>query len=177
MGWWDRDREAECLASSGPPPWARTYAERNVILKSIGFDSYADYLKSDLWRDISARVLSKGRRCWVCKRRRSAREAHHDIYTRRNLLGETLAGIYPVCHICHLAIEFQGKHKRDLLAARAECRRLRKWKKWPSIVARRIAKKRRVGAASQAKARRLAEKAGREWRDMEAEFSRLCDRD
>ena len=27
----------------------RVYRERNLILKSMGFESYAVYLKSDLW--------------------------------------------------------------------------------------------------------------------------------
>ena len=170
MGWWDPEQEAKTIA--GKVAWARTYAERNALLREIGFADYQEYLASDLWRGISARVMAKGKRCWVCRRRASARQCHHDQYTRRNLLGETTEGIYPVCPICHRALEFKAGKKLDLLAARAECRRLRKRKRWPKIVAKRQAKLRRKW-----KANRRAAKSASEGRRLDAEFTRLVDRD
>lgn len=172
MGWWDRRQEAECLAGGGPPQWARTYTERNAILISIGFDTYAAYLKSDTWAGISSQVLAKGKKCWVCHRKRSATQCHHDIYTRRNLLGETLSGIYPICNFCHMAIEFKKKGKRSLIKVRAESRRLRNWKRWPKIVERKVRQQQRRYAK---RARRL--RAQRERFEMEGEIDRLIDRD
>ncbi len=171
MGWWDRDQEAQCLGESSPPAFARTYEERNAILRSIGFEDYRSYLASDLWAGISKRVLSSGRRCWVCRRRKSATQCHHDVYTRRNLLGETLEGIYPACAICHPALEFKGKTKRSLIEARAECRRLRNWKKWPKIVARKLKGYRRR------RRKRRKPRFIRELDEIDAELDRLIARD
>ena len=104
-------------AHEGPPravPYAMTYAERNDFIRSLGFESYAAYLASDLWAGIRRRVLKKSRRCWVCKRRRRAKQVHHERYTEANLKGESLAGLRPICPGCHLLIEFDWKTGRKL---------------------------------------------------------------
>ncbi len=164
MGWWDREQE---VVSGDGIEWAASYAARNAILKSIGFDSYAEYLASELWLGISAGILAKSGRCWVCRRRGTARQCHHDQYTRRNLLGETTHGIHSVCPICHRAIEFKAGKKLELLAARAECRRLRKWKRWPKIVSKKEARRRRKKKRPRARQRN----------DLDVEFERLIIRD
>jgi hypothetical protein len=70
-------------------------------LKSIGFDSYAEYLKSPLWASIRSRVYaSKGRMCLDCKTRR-ATQIHHRQYDLTTLKGDTLNYLVPVCRQCH----------------------------------------------------------------------------
>lgn len=89
---------------------------RKDILKEIGFGSYAEYLKSDLWRSIRYRVLSqKGRRCKVC--RCPATCIHHRAYDEKTMRGETLERLVPLCHGCHLEIEFTDGRKLSLSEA------------------------------------------------------------
>lgn len=81
------------------------YYERNTILEKMGFKTYHDYLKSDLWKSIRERVFSEcGSDCFVCANR--AFQAHHEYYTEANLRGRTLTHIRPICRECHDIIEF-----------------------------------------------------------------------
>lgn len=84
----------------------REYGKRARILEGLGFDSYADYLASDLWKSIRGRVLARSRQCRVCRRRAS--HVHHERYTRAVLLGETLQFLVPLCGRCHHDIEFRS---------------------------------------------------------------------
>lgn len=179
MGWWDREQEVK---ARGPTArlWAQTYAERDEILSSTGFESYAAYLASDLWRGISSQVLSGKKRCWLCRRRGKASQCHHHRYTRGNLLGKTLQWIYPVCYFCHLAIEFTRKRqKRTMKEAQKEFGRLRRWKKWPRIVKAMAARKNRRLKKKSESGLQLSpwRKADLEWQEMESEFERLVSRD
>lgn len=84
-----------------------SYASRNRNLALLGFRSYADYLKSDLWRKIRAKVfLVKGRACWICGE--YATQVHHNRYHRNDLLGKRLRFLNPICGKCHETIEFRG---------------------------------------------------------------------
>ncbi len=70
-------------------------------LQSLGFVSYADYLKSPLWASIRSRVYaSKGRICLDCKSHR-ATQIHHRQYDLETLKGDTLNYLVPVCRNCH----------------------------------------------------------------------------
>ena len=82
------------------------YASRDVILRKMGFANYKEYLASDLWRQIRARVYAKwGDRCFMCKSR--ATELHHNRYHEHDLYGMTLKFIFPICRNCHSLIEFR----------------------------------------------------------------------
>ena len=174
MGWWDpaqEQRPANCR------DWASTYEERDEIVRYLGFGSYAEYLASELWESIKARVLRDKKRCYLCKRRGAAVQAHHHRYTRGNLSGKNLQEIYPLCAFCHVAVEFtQKREKRSLKDAQKRFAKLRAWRKWPKIV-----EKKRKRYSKRRKRRRTLDpnliKADHEWQDMETEFDRLMDRD
>ncbi len=81
------------------------YSLRNRILKFNGFSSYAEYLKSDLWRGIRAVILSKSPRCYLCNQR--ATQVHHNRYTYANLAGRSYKHLVSLCDICHISIEYR----------------------------------------------------------------------
>jgi hypothetical protein len=65
-------------------------------------DSYAEYLESDVWKKIRARVLKRDKnKCLGCGKRAYA--VHHRRYPR-NLGQERLDWLYSVCAECHSAI-------------------------------------------------------------------------
>lgn len=82
------------------------YGARKQILKSMGFASYQAYLASDLWKRIRARVLAKSSKCSGFKCGKRATQVHHGKYGRRELSGDDLTHLYPVCGGCHFRSEF-----------------------------------------------------------------------
>lgn len=88
------------------------YRYRNLALRKIGFESYADYLNSPLWREIRQKVLDKSRECYVCGG--AATQCHHASYSRRVLKGLKLDRIFPICRFCHQQIEFCDRTKTKL---------------------------------------------------------------
>lgn len=77
-----------------------TYADRNSILRTLGFGSYADYLYSDLWEWVRSRAIGRnGGRCYCCDRK--AECIHHFKYTHENLSGRALNWLMPLCKRCH----------------------------------------------------------------------------
>lgn len=96
---------------------ARVYRERNRVLRSIGFDSYSAYLRSDLWRDIRARVLERTPECYSCGRK--ATQAHHTAYRKKDLEGRDLRRILAVCASCHRRAEFRRVDSTKLNTAQA----------------------------------------------------------
>lgn len=81
-----------------------TYKERNAHLRTMGFESYADYLESDLWGDIRHRVMSlKGGKCQLCNN--AATQVHHARYTASNLSGKRLRHLFALCAYHHSRIE------------------------------------------------------------------------
>lgn len=90
----------------------RDYASRDFILRQMGFKSYRDYLKSDLWQKVRAQVFQeKGRICHCCGN--PATSVHHNRYHRNDLTGKTLTFLFPICAICHDGVEFsKKKHKK-----------------------------------------------------------------
>ena len=88
-----------------------TYKERNAILLAMGFQSYNDYLQSDLWAGIKCRALSQfGRTCSICKTNTNL--IHHRNYTKENLTGQSLEWLVPICGDCHKEIEFNYKGRK-----------------------------------------------------------------
>ena len=105
------------VTHSIPSKETTSYFERNIILKEIGFATYADYLISPTWKKIKSRVRkAKGKFCVIC--RDKATEYHHLNYGKPDLLGETIANIVPICNVCHESIEFEDGKKLTAHASR-----------------------------------------------------------
>jgi len=101
------------------------YRKRNRLLKVLGFNSYQDYLNSDLWKKIRAAKLKQEWLCYSCFAR--ANQVHHKRYTFANLKGLTLANLMSVCGRCHLEAEFhENGGKMSVKAASNKLRRMRK---------------------------------------------------
>ena len=95
---------------------ASHYALRAEALAFVGFDSYAEYLRSDIWAAIKARLMFKSngnrRYCKVCNKK-PAHTLHHLSYSIPVLLGKESNQLIPICAGCHKAIEFtSGGSKR-----------------------------------------------------------------
>jgi hypothetical protein len=74
-------------------------------LRLLKFESYADYLKSALWKHVRARVFKvNGTQCFLCPKPADA--VHHRKYTGLTLIGEHLHLLCPICNGCHRMIEF-----------------------------------------------------------------------
>lgn len=111
---------------------ALSYAERQEVLRRLGFADYRAYLRSDLWASIRDRVFDRrGRTCWICRRRKRATQVHHLHYTADNLSGASASGMRPVCAICHHEIEVdEDGRKRTAQETRRQTQRLRESKGW-----------------------------------------------
>lgn len=92
-----------------------TYNDRNLVLKELGFNSYADYRDSELWASIRRRAFAKhGSTCLLCKQQ--ADVLHHFSYRKEVLEGKQLDKLKPLCDECHHKVEFDEKdNKRTLL--------------------------------------------------------------
>ena len=97
------------------------YARRNRTLLELGFRSYQDYLRSDLWQAIRLRILGGWQR--ECRCGKTAFEVHHTSYSRAVLLGEDQSGLLPVCRECHQRAEYSGCRKRPLAKVNAILRK------------------------------------------------------
>lgn len=98
------------------------YAARDAVLLEMGFDGYAAYLASDLWKGIRAKNLHGN--CVVCDRRGEV--LHHIFYGKAVLDGTGIGkAIVVLCHRCHATIETtEVGTKRDLSEANNELFRL-----------------------------------------------------
>ena len=99
-----------------------SYFHRNEILKSLGFESYAAYIKSQLWRRIRQRVGNHAHiQCFACGGK--AYCVHHIEYSLETLTGRNPCGLVPLCDPCHTSIEFDPSGTKVSVADAA--RRLR----------------------------------------------------
>ena len=74
--------------------------ERKHVLENMGFQSYDEYLKSDLWKFIRGRVFRRdGELCRGC--RQPATQGHHRRYGYRELMGFDITHIESLCAACH----------------------------------------------------------------------------
>ncbi len=90
------------------------YKTRNRVIKRLGFDSYRDYLASDLWKSIRSKVFRKAQgRCQTC-RTRPATEVHHLKYWTKVLVGTKPELLIAVCRRCHQHAEFDNGRKTTL---------------------------------------------------------------
>ena len=102
-----------------------SYARRLKHLRSLGFKSYPEYLKSDLWKRVRARVfLEKGQNCSLCAN--EATQVHHNRYHRNDLIGKKLSFLVPICRRCHELIEHENGKKLKHCEVRRKYERLRK---------------------------------------------------
>lgn len=83
------------------------YAERDAIIRTLGFSSYKVYLVSELWKTIRRQVLLPNTSCRGCGRK--ATQVHHSRYKLEDMNGACLAYLIPVCGTCHNKAEFTKK--------------------------------------------------------------------
>lgn len=101
------------------------YNIRNDNLIRIGFDSYKDYLQSDLWLNIKKKVLERDPECRLCGAASST--VHHQNYSKATLLGENkLTMLIGLCHNCHYKVEYDYGKKLTHYKAVAKYKKLRK---------------------------------------------------
>ena len=81
----------------------KVYKKRNAELALMGFKSYAEYLGSELWKAIHARVLTRHVRCAFCPD--ASVQIHHLSYLPPVLRGEDDSPLIAVCRGCHYSIE------------------------------------------------------------------------
>jgi hypothetical protein len=92
------------------------YGKRNEILKSMGFLSYGEYLKSELWQIIRNKVLQRNEnKCQLCGK--PAKVVHHAGYYEEQLRGDELSHLFSLCHFCHRKIEFDSTEYDRKLSA------------------------------------------------------------
>ena len=103
----------------------QAYAHRDIILRQIGFNSYKEYLISNLWLSIRKRALERDKyTCVSCGS--AANQVHHKKYSKRILLGgkRTLKHMWSVCGSCHKQCEFSQDGQK--LTLRTASNKLRK---------------------------------------------------
>lgn len=94
-------------------PYTSEFQKRDKTLKNLGYDSYADYLRSGLWHGIRERLMGggKAKMCQVCDQN-FATEVHHLSYKAAVLLGKNLSLLCLVCEHCHESITEDAKKRR-----------------------------------------------------------------
>jgi hypothetical protein len=80
------------------------FDDRLSILFYLGFKSYAEYLRSSLWRRIKSAFLELHPYCCCCLRH--ANQIHHRAYDYDTLAGLSNEQLAPICRKCHNEIEF-----------------------------------------------------------------------
>lgn len=107
------------------------YKQRDVVLFRMGFASYRDYLKSQLWKVIRDAKLAVDPRCEICDGS-LANQVHHIAYNREVLQGKNRRKLVSTCGDCHTKIEFHSDgRKRSFESAYKKTRQLlRKVGKW-----------------------------------------------
>lgn len=96
--------------------FGESYQNRAVVLQQLGFKSYKDYLKSDLWKKVKQKVFrKKGSYCSLCNN--PATTIHHNRYHRNDLIGKKTTFLNPICHECHQKIEFSDTKKSSVREA------------------------------------------------------------
>lgn len=93
---------------------ALKYATRDELLRTFGFRSYRQYLKSDEWAGIRREVFAEYAECICCARK--AQVVHHVRYDSATLLGLHRLNLAPLCHRCHKSIEIQEDGEKGSMA-------------------------------------------------------------
>ncbi len=113
----------------------KCYQKRNNCLLILGYEAYQDYLKSDVWKKIRARKLSKHKYCLLCDN--LATQVHHLDYNQDTLLGRKDFRLVQLCRNHHEEIEFEGTRKLSVREATGklfrlaeQCERGKSWIKY-----------------------------------------------
>lgn len=77
-----------------------------------GYETYSEYLKSDIWSSIRSKKLHHNPHCELC--RDIATQVHHFAYGWNILVGDTIVPLVSACRSCHLEIEFTSGRKLSL---------------------------------------------------------------
>jgi cytochrome c553 len=86
-------------------------ADSSPTYKRLGFNSYKQYLQSDLWKSIRRRVFHRdGSCCVLCQK--PAAQAHHRSYDYSTMSGNDITMIISLCCGCHHKIEFDKRNKK-----------------------------------------------------------------
>ena len=103
----------------------KAYRRRNTELKRLGYSSYEEYLRSELWKTIRDRVFKKrGRHCTLCPS--PADVVHHQTYSKRVLTGHKICDLLPMCRRCHSSVEYDDTgRKREIDAVHNAVQKLR----------------------------------------------------
>lgn len=105
-----------------PKPAGNQYRRRRANLRKLGFSSYREYLKSDMWTAIRERVFAYyGRACKRCGG--YATQVHHKKYVMKAMTGENLGLLVPLCARCHEFCEWDGNRKVMSSGANARIRK------------------------------------------------------
>mgnify|MGYP005817654803 FL=1 len=84
-----------------------SYKQRDIQLEHMGFKSYKEYLKSNLWEAIRSKKMCEQKKCLLCNHNiEDNLIIHHYDYSRDTLEGKTLNALIVLCKRCHSSIEF-----------------------------------------------------------------------
>lgn len=108
--------------------YTNNYKMRDWFISRLGFSTYQEYLSSDRWKAIRAKVFEiKGRNCSIC--RCPATAIHHQDYSMDVLRGtdKGLEHLHPICYTCHTKVELDSDgNKRKMKDAIATFNKLLK---------------------------------------------------
>lgn len=122
-----RRRNKVILVPIGAEAKSEQYRIIDAAVRDLGFLSYDEYLRSNLWSRIRQAVFDKkGTSCCLCTE--DAVAVHHHSYAPSVMSGENLEPLFPICDRCHKSLEFEHGKKRSLHAVQALFRdKLRRW--------------------------------------------------
>lgn len=111
------------------------YSERDLLLKKLGYTSYSEYLSSQEWKEIKAKVHSRNKRKWkfcnICGTNWDL-ELHHSSY---KVIGNPNPGntVKLLCRGCHQEVhDYSKSHpNRSLYSCFSRIRNARKQKGLP----------------------------------------------
>lgn len=87
----------------------KEYGLRLKSLIKLNYNTYTDYLNSNLWKEIKTGFLTKNPLCCLCGK--LATQVHHENYSIEVLEGKDNNKLHALCRNCHFKIEFNSKVK------------------------------------------------------------------
>lgn len=99
-----------------------TPGKRDKRLMRLGFASYRDYLRGDLWKAIRTAKLDLTPKCEICDSS-LATQVHHLRYSCNCLKGTDPLPLVSVCPECHKRLEFNRDGTKRTYAAVAKLTR------------------------------------------------------
>lgn len=132
------------MASDGRETTKCRYLNRQKTLEKLGYSSYQEYLKSELWSRIRNEEINRYQgKCGLCQKKPAYTVHHHD-YSKQALLGSDRNRLTPICKSCHRKIEFDSEGNK-LFATTQIVRKTRTSKKQKPICRACQKKKKRLG--------------------------------